>query len=592
MNADIYNLKARSLDKIIGAGLLEKAGFTWKKIPFLHYMIFNRGNHYLWKSECEIHLHKLRVGFPAVIIIAEDIMDEIHGISLLKIIEILSKSHDVIVFSSYNISRETDAIKGVIFITGSSLSNSNINDIVLEELKFLEKEKKVIHYVLTNSIECNHILRYISQKPLCIIGLIPNCIITRGNIDKILNLHLLSSYQIYFDEKLRSKALSGYPLEAGFQSVIYNEGNDAPEDNSKLLVSYIEKIAKSQKAKNVSLIESCRIIEATDEINWNYACPSSKDNLPILVIQYLRGWNSGIQMRKPFPGFHPKIYNDHQKQKNLNPVANFIKNGMPGGPWLSQVITPCTKSTFSNMKSRARVALHLHLHYLDHAEKILGSIGKTNNEISLYISTSSIDNKEIINKLIDKYSLNCSALKIFPNRGRDIGPFLTGFGKDLSQNYDIIGHIHSKKSLHATQVDSDAWCLFLLENVIGTKTSMIDLIVDNMREDKSLGIVYPDDPIVHGWGKNYAYAAQLLSRMSLVVPQENLGFNFPAGNMFWARTAALKPIFDLDLQWDDYPREPVGVDGTMLHAIERLFGIIPGIYGYRTAVTYVDSVTR
>ena len=58
------------------------------------------------------------------------------------------------------------------------------------------------------------------------------------------------------------------------------------------------------------------------------------------------------------------------------------------------------------------------------------------------------------------------------------------------------------------------------------------------------------------------------------------------------RPAAFKPLLDLNLQWDDYPEEPLHVDGTMLHALERLFGVIPEHSGYRTILTNVPGVSR
>jgi lipopolysaccharide biosynthesis protein len=68
-------------------------------------------------------------------------------------------------------------------------------------------------------------------------------------------------------------------------------------------------------------------------------------------------------------------------------------------------------------------------------------------------------------------------------------------------------------------------------------------------------------------------------------------FDFPAGTMLWARTAALKPLFDLKLGWDDYPSEPVPYDGTTLHAIERLLPFLALHAGYRFATTHMPGVT-
>ena len=62
--------------------------------------------------------------------------------------------------------------------------------------------------------------------------------------------------------------------------------------------------------------------------------------------------------------------------------------------------------------------------------------------------------------------------------------------------------------------------------------------------------------------------------------------------MFWARPAVLKPMIDLGLTWDDYPPEPLPIDGTMLHTLERLLPFCAVHTGYDYATTYVRTHRR
>ena len=108
--------------------------------------------------------------------------------------------------------------------------------------------------------------------------------------------------------------------------------------------------------------------------------------------------------------------------------------------------------------------------------------------------------------------------------------------------------------------------------------------------DPTLGLVFPDDPNVVGWTGNLPFAEDIGARLGLRdFPVE---FNFPVGTMFWARPGALAPLMGLGMQWDDYPAEPLGYDGTKLHAIERLVPFVARASGFRCAVTHVPGVTR
>ena len=67
---------------------------------------------------------------------------------------------------------------------------------------------------------------------------------------------------------------------------------------------------------------------------------------------------------------------------------------------------------------------------------------------------------------------------------------------------------------------------------------------------------------------------------------------YPLGTMFWARTTALAPLFELGLSWEDYPAELLPYDGTVLHAIERLVTLVTRHRGFKIAATHVPGIGR
>jgi lipopolysaccharide biosynthesis protein len=64
---------------------------------------------------------------------------------------------------------------------------------------------------------------------------------------------------------------------------------------------------------------------------------------------------------------------------------------------------------------------------------------------------------------------------------------------------------------------------------------------------------------------------------------DGLEFSFAAGSMFWFRPQALSRLCDLALDADDFEAEDCQVDGTLAHAVERLFGLVAVHAGFKIA---------
>jgi lipopolysaccharide biosynthesis protein len=54
----------------------------------------------------------------------------------------------------------------------------------------------------------------------------------------------------------------------------------------------------------------------------------------------------------------------------------------------------------------------------------------------------------------------------------------------------------------------------------------------------------------------------------------------------------LKPLTRLILRDDDFPPEPLPIDGTLLHALERIIPFAAAEAGFDYATTYVRSSKR
>ena len=73
------------------------------------------------------------------------------------------------------------------------------------------------------------------------------------------------------------------------------------------------------------------------------------------------------------------------------------------------------------------------------------------------------------------------------------------------------------------------------------------------------------------WGANFELASQF---SQLFAPHRPLRrdalLSFPAGMMFWAKPAALIPLANTMAEINELPPEPLAIDGSSLHALERL----------------------
>lgn len=327
------------------------------------------------------------------------------------------------------------------------------------------------------------------------------------------------------------------------------------------------------------------------ELNSKFAFRSETATyLDALV--FVGSWRRGLYLRKPFPGFNPDVYrNKLALSPKIDPTFHYLKSNRPKGPWNTKTIFYKQRlETPSNFPS---TAIHVHVFYFDLLEEILSRLKYNQASPALYLTHPPQISRESIENLLKSKGLSGNVITLEENRGRDIGPFFSSMPSEFFRNFEVVGHLHTKKSLdvHDKEI-GQSWHEFGLANVLGDgKTAnMLDQILREFSRNQNLGLVFPDDPNLMGWGKNYEFARELLPNQAL--PEEDELFNFPVGSYFFVRPAALNALLELRFTANDWPQEPVPYDGSRLHALERLIGIIPGLEGFTSSVTYLDGTTR
>ena len=231
----------------------------------------------------------------------------------------------------------------------------------------------------------------------------------------------------------------------------------------------------------------------------------------------------------------------------------------------------------SEKAPQLKVAVHLHLFYQDMIGVFVNDFNNIPYPFDLFVSVpDSVKGnlKKIEKKFRDIKNVKQVVVKSCPNRGRDIAPLVCTFGKDLL-NYDYIAHFHSKKSLHT--YTHNVWGEFIFRHLLGSE-EIVSKIFGLL--DSNVGVVAPPDFLFmpeqpSGWGSNMKIAQKVLDlcKVNINLKEDFPVIEFPQGSMFWAKSEYLKTLLNSQLSFNDFPEEPIGTDGTIAHALERLFYI-------------------
>lgn len=300
---------------------------------------------------------------------------------------------------------------------------------------------------------------------------------------------------------------------------------------------------------------------------------------------------TGLLLRRPLEGFHPLIYAgeapSYDESDDGDPLVHFLKAGRPQGRWLHPVIRPSSNALgVTTMK----VAIHAHFHYTELFPDFVHKVLANRTPVDFFLTATSDDNVVELQRMLNEAKVPRARVMRVENRGRDIGPMLCDLPAEFFSCYDVVGHFHGKRSPHVDHLIGSAWREFLWQHLIGDTYPMLDIVMQAFAADSQLGLVFAEDPHLNDWDLNRNHADLLARRMGLDPLPAHL--DFPQGTMFWARPAALRPMLSLGLSPADFPLEPLPIDGTLLHALERLLPFVAAKMDFTYAATYVESQCR
>lgn len=226
-------------------------------------------------------------------------------------------------------------------------------------------------------------------------------------------------------------------------------------------------------------------------------------------------------------------------------------------------------------------AVILHLYYQDMWQYFSPQLNFLINTQKLDLFISMIENDtttETKNEILKDYPK--AHIFIMPNRGRDVLPFITISKILLNSGYEYFLKIHSKKS--PQRHDGNTWANEIFTNLmIQEETDFHKL--KRILTNSHTGLAGPANcyvPLPTYYNDNHHEIIRLISKIkdkkvASRIDKEKWDYGFFAGTMFWGRLDAIEPVINTKIRIMDFVEEGAQLDGTVAHALERVFCVIP-----------------
>jgi rhamnosyltransferase len=250
-----------------------------------------------------------------------------------------------------------------------------------------------------------------------------------------------------------------------------------------------------------------------------------------------------------------------------------------------------------------RIALMLHNYYPELIDYCLNYAQSMPKGSDLIVTVPNEKQKKLVAAEIAKRELDkfkAIEIIVIQNAGRDVSALLVGC-KPYIFNYDYVCFIHDKKSKQVEPYCNGlSFSYKCFENNLGSM-EYVENIISTFENNPRMGLLTPPPPnhgslyhiIGNEWGSNFGNTKTLAEKLKLRCDIDNLKAPIaPMGTMFWFRPKALKVLFDYDWKYEDFPSEPNHWDGTLLHALERIYAFAVQHEGYYSAWVMTDKFAR
>lgn len=238
----------------------------------------------------------------------------------------------------------------------------------------------------------------------------------------------------------------------------------------------------------------------------------------------------------------------------------------------------------------------LHLYYTEKIERYVSFVKNIPEEIDVIVTTTSDEKKKVIFNAFSEILGNRLLILVGQNRGRDVAGLLVT-ARPYLKKYKYLCFCHDKISSQTVYTIGNSFEHILWENTLKSR-EYISNMISTLEKDENLGFLSVPPLFMSAfsfvlrpllWSLNFQNTKKLLENLKISVPLDENKTCLTCGTAFWCKTKALAPLFEHEWKNEDFPEEPLPVDGTISHAIERCFSFVAQSQGFYTGIAMTSE---
>lgn len=264
---------------------------------------------------------------------------------------------------------------------------------------------------------------------------------------------------------------------------------------------------------------------------------------------------------------------------------------------LNCILPSSTQTNFNRHYPLNEIGIFMHLYYREDMDYYLSFLRRIPFGIHVYISVPDMEMRGKIEHVIKQEKIFECHIVNKENRGRDVSALLVTFREEILK-YQYVCFVHDKKAKgHNENVlrETQEWIDGMWNNMLASQSYILN-VIDLMESNENLGLLVPPETsgiwcshaYSNMWKVDFDNTLELAKCLQLDCNIDNQYPPITIGTVFWCRSDALKKLFLKKWQYTDFMEEPLPMEGTLGHAVERILAYVAQDAGFDTA--YVMSV--